>query len=226
MHAAKLRYHARLLSAWHSRPHPRPAAPVPQELQAVFGTTDDTERETTLRALADRLRQEEGRLAELRAGLLELRLSSGQTLGNLRIAVADQCEPLDVDRQLGEWLDVQAADDLGYLEIDLDRVERGRALVADALGSLTVSPQPSPDTAGSAIAGQSVTAGGRETNRSVFVIHATPDTRLRAAFGAFLRAVGLRPLESEEAVAATGKATPSISEVVLAAPTLTAARLS
>lgn len=53
-------------------------------------------------------------------------------------------------------------------------------------------------------------------NRAVFVVHGRNDTARRGLFD-FLRSIGLRPLEWEQAIELTGKASPYIGQVLDAA---------
>jgi len=55
-----------------------------------------------------------------------------------------------------------------------------------------------------------------QRERRVFVVHGRNSTARRAVF-AFLRSIGLAPIEWQEALVATGKASPYVSEVVDAA---------
>jgi predicted nucleotide-binding protein len=72
-------------------------------------------------------------------------------------------------------------------------------------------------------AATSVKSSG-ETRRRVFVVHGR-DRMLTSRFYDLLRAVDLRPLEWEGLIAATGNATPSLTEVVARAPHLAQATL-
>ncbi|WP_328682197.1 nucleotide-binding protein [Streptomyces sp. NBC_00343] len=58
---------------------------------------------------------------------------------------------------------------------------------------------------------------GHDRGRSVFVVHGR-DEEVRAAMFGLLRRLDLRPLEWEELVHATGKASPFLGEVVMNAP--------
>jgi hypothetical protein len=228
MHAAKVRHHARLLAAWHDAPRSTAPADLLAQLQALFGSSQDV---AALTGLLGRLRVEEASLLRLRGDLEELRLSCVQAQDNLRRA-APAATPLPVDDDLAQWLVAQTSDDLDYLASDLERVERGRALAQDALASARREPDegtrrgPDDGTVPGIVLrtpGGSV-AEGADVDTRVFVVHGR-DTELNRRFFDLLRAIGLRPLEWEDLVAATGDAAPNMVEVLREAPRLARAAI-
>ena len=220
MHAAKLRYEARLLDSWGQEQRRGDINGMLAELSvALAPDAPHPERAGLLRAWLSRLRTEEIRLNALEADLENLGNTVSIALGNLAAVVG--CDvgegtigPFAADRALGGWLTRQVEDYLNYLRTDLAQTRRVRELAAEEL------EQVMRDNAGAA----QPSASSYDTRRRVFVVYGR-DTKLTSRFFDLLRAVDLRPLEWETLVQATGKATPSLAEVVMGAPHLAQATL-
>jgi predicted nucleotide-binding protein len=226
LHAAKLRYEARLLDNWHGAASPSPDIDgLVEELNATLepGTLVPGGAEL-LRSLSSRLRAEEARLKLLATDLAQL----GQTVSIAQHNLADQpgCEADDpaglfaADQSLASWLTRQIDSDRGYLQIQLDRTKGVREYVTEELGQVPES-------------GQRLTSldhhddmpnGHPDASRRVFVVSGR-DGALTASFFDLLYAVGLEPLEWERLVRPMGTAAPYLGEVVRNAPHLGQATL-
>jgi predicted nucleotide-binding protein len=115
-------------------------------------------------------------------------------------------------RSLGERLD----DEAGYLAIAADRAEKlGAQFAPEAWSATTVrsTAEARPIRLPSAGSAVTVTAGPDTERRNVFVVYGRDHEARRAVFD-FLRSLGLRPLEWEELVQATGKMAPFLCETV------------
>jgi predicted nucleotide-binding protein len=244
MHAAKLRYEARLLDAWHSH------LPASNDLGRVFAELDaalslDAARPglvDLLRSRLRRLRAEEARLTAQEAELAHLSRTVVISQSNLDAAAAQRAGPAGAgmfaaDHALAQWLVSQIDDDLGYVKIDLARTSRVRELAAEELTQAErTDPEPPASLAASATAsgpGQPAAsrgpAGGTQAARTdvaarVFVVHGR-DAALRAGFFGLLRTVRLEPLEWEKLVTATGSTAPYLGQVVAQAPHMAQATL-
>ena len=221
MHAAKLRYEARLLDAWHT------AAPARQDTSTLVAELNATlnagkpgpESAELLGSLRNLLRTEEARLAAAESDLARL----GQTvaIAQRNLAAQPGCDDspglFGADQSLARWLTGQVDSDRAYLQIDLDRTKNVREFVTEELrqargqsaepGQHDGAPNPHPDVA-----------------RRVFVVYGR-DNALTKSFFDLLYAVGLEPLEWEKLVGPTGTATPSLAQVVSKAPHLAQATL-
>jgi predicted nucleotide-binding protein len=213
LHAAKLRYEARV---W------RRDSQVPllrESLNALSAEVRRTGDPGAVELL--RLRQMDAVL--LHADLLAMRRTVEIAADNLRRAVGlfgsgSPGEPEAIpgslfadDAAVARSLDERLDDEVGYLAIAADRAEKLAALFA---------PQAQPTAAGarqarvpSADSAVAVTARPDTERRNVFVVYGRDNEARRAVFD-FLRSLGLRPLEWEELVQATGKMAPFLSETV------------
>jgi predicted nucleotide-binding protein len=202
LHAAKIRYELRVL-----------------------------ERDGRVRPLADALDALGDELRRLRAGdpakqeLLRLRRMDAVVLRSELLAMRQTVEiaadnlgrAFDLtgcmipggmfadDVALGRWLLERLDDEVRYLAIAVDRA----AQLAGLLPSAAAAP-PAVSTPATA---SPAAASGEDRRRSVFVVYGRDDPARRAVFE-FLRALGLRPLEWESLVEATGKMAPFLSETV------------
>ena len=229
LHAAKLRYEARLMDAWH-RDSRAPGDPggMPADRDA---TAPPGARAELVRAELSRLSAEQRRLADLEADLRNLRQTVTIAHDNLRSAAAgvigdNSAGMFAADQALANWLLLQAGDDISYLEIDMNRITRARTLAADDLAQLERAGcsgdshavgdpgQLAPATQLQDAAGAS---GADEIARRVFIVHGR-DGILVSRFRDLLRAVDLQPLEWETLVGFTGSTAPYIGEVVARAP--------
>jgi predicted nucleotide-binding protein len=217
MHAAKLRYEARLLDAWGSGGQRGDIAAILAELGvALAPEAPHRDRAGLLRSRLSRLRAEEARLNTLGADLERLGNTVSIAHGNLDTAAgtdAGAAGMFAADQALAGWLSQQTEDYLRYLRADLEETRRARELAREELGQ-----------AATARAAQASDADPAQVRRQVFVIHGR-DTVLAGRFFDLLRAVDLRPLEWEALVRATGSAVPSLAEVVAGAPHLAQATL-
>ena len=215
LHAAKLRYEARLLDAWHrdSRAPSGPGGmPADQDATAPPGAQAEL-----IRAELSRLGAEHRRLDGLETDLRTLRQTVTIARDNLRTVAAgdtgdNSAGMFPADQALANWLLLQTGDDLSYLEIDMNRITRARTLAADDLAQLeradgsgdshAVSDpgQPASATQHQDAAGAS---GADQIARRVFIVHGR-DGILVSRFRDLLRAVDLQPLEWETLVRFTG----------------------
>jgi len=119
--------------------------------------------------------------------------------------------PLADDRNLVQWLQTRLDDDLAFLAIAEDRK------------SAVTGPDPAraQPTLSHAAAGHSPVRHGAgipatqdDITRNVFVVHGRDAQAAQALFG-FLEALGLHPLGWETLVAACGKTSPYLREVIM-----------
>lgn len=167
MHAAKLRFEARLLDTWHGRPSEDDLDEVLAELPAVVLAEDARPGDAALlRTRVSRLEAEEIRLANLRAELESLRRTVSIARSNM--TAVPGCEArhgaggiFAADQELAQWLTDQVDDDLAYLDIDLGRTSRVRSVAAEALAKAgSRAPEPAASgTGGASGAGNAFGAG-------------------------------------------------------------------
>ncbi|GGX04948.1 hypothetical protein GCM10010297_28120 [Streptomyces malachitofuscus] len=108
-------------------------------------------------------------------------------------------------------------DQLAYLAVAAERA----ALTSASGGQPAVAPNPTPGPApapeppAEAPGEPGLSTGTEDSDpaRNVFVVHGRDEPARRAVFD-FLRTIGLNPLEWEEVVRRTGKATPTLGEAV------------
>jgi predicted nucleotide-binding protein len=205
---------------------------VVAELGAVLASgAGQPAEDGLLRAWLSRMRAEEAGLLRMKADLARL----GQTIASARhnIAAIPGCAAdgagagmFDADRELARWLTDQAGDDLSYVTIDLAHVQEARALAAEELGSRPAAGASAAEPA------ESPARPGRGTERTddpdkarrVFVVHGRDDRLVRSFFD-LLTSVGLRPVEWETLVRASGSTSPVLGQLVAAAPHLAQATL-
>jgi predicted nucleotide-binding protein len=217
VHMMKLRYEARVLDDWENGHRDGDLGDMLAELNVTLTPeVHDPGRADVLRSRLSRLRDQEHRLKDLEADLERMRHTVDIARDNLRGAAGPEARQdvsglFAADQELGRWLAQQLDDHLRYLQIDIAQTSRARESTAEELA------RPAP--AGSAVIspGASGTTGADVTRRRVFVVYGR-DTELTGRFFDLLRAVDLRPLEWEQLVEATGRATPSLAEVVAHAP--------
>jgi len=222
LHAAKIRYEARVWQRDSQAPQLR------ESLDALSAEARRTDDPAALELL--RLRQLDAVL--LHADLLAMRRTVEIAADNLRRAVAlfspgSLSEPQAIpgslfadDAAVAQSLQERLDDEVGYLAISADRAEKLAALFASraqppparsaAAPSATEPPQVRAPSASSAVA-----AGPDTERRNVFVVYGRDNEARHAVFD-FLRSLGLRPLEWEELVQATGKMAPFLGETVRA----------
>jgi predicted nucleotide-binding protein len=206
LHAAKLRYEAHV---WRRDSQ----APLLREsLNALSAEVRRTSDPSALELL--RLRRVDAVL--LHSDLLAMRRTVEIAADNLRRALGlfgagGPGEPetipgslfaddAAVARSLGERLD----DEAGYLAIAANSAEKLAGLFVPA-GQVRQARVPAADPP--------VTAEPDTERRNVLVVYGRDHEARRAVFD-FLRSLGLRPLEWEELVQATGKMAPFLSEAV------------
>jgi predicted nucleotide-binding protein len=103
-------------------------------------------------------------------------------------------------------------------DADLAQI-RSAGAVTPQVQSITIpagidSPRRSQGTRGPRTVKPTASAkGARRRGTSVFVVHGRND-KIRRALFSFLRAVGLEPLEWQEAITKTGKGTPYVGEIL------------
>jgi predicted nucleotide-binding protein len=224
MHAAKLRYEARLLETWHGTA----AAHVDgesliTELNAVLAAErPDGEIAVKLGPLRTQLRAEERRLTLLDGDMA--RLEQTVSVARHNLAAQPGCGPVDgpaglfaADQSLARYLGDQVGSDRRYLQIKLGRVQSMLALAtAELAGRGAARAQPGTgDGGGEAPA---------DVARRVFVVYGRDGALVRKFFD-LLYVVGLQPLEWERLVALTGTTVPYLGDAVALAPHLAQANL-
>jgi predicted nucleotide-binding protein len=244
MHAAKLRYEARLLESWHG---PATAKQDTDSLVAELNATlapehPGRESASLLRSLGGRLRAEEARLRGLDAEMA--RLEQTVSIAQCNLAAQPGCGPDDgpagmfaADQSLARYVSGQLSSDRGYLQIELSRAKSMRELATEALEQLG-RPAPEPAAAEPGPAAVPGTASMRarpgaldaapqaqpDTAKRVFVVYGR-DGALAKSFFDLLYSVGLQPLEWERLVGPTGTTAPYLGDVVRMAPHLAQANL-
>lgn len=243
MHAAKLRYEARLLDTWHATAAANPdTRSLVAELEAMLAPEHaGGESVALLESLRDRLRAEEHRLTLLDADMASLKETV--SLAQLNLAAQPGCGPDDgpagmfaADQSLARYVSGQASSDRRYLEIELRRAKSVRERAAEVLSQLAGgSPQaarqpavPEPALAGTRVRAVAASGGAPDgpvdATKRVFVIYGR-DGELVKSFFDLLLALKLHPLEWEKLVNLTGSTAPYLGDVVRAAPHLAQANL-
>jgi predicted nucleotide-binding protein len=220
MHAAKLRYEARLLETWHrTAASDGDAGSLVTELNAMLAPEQlDRESATLLASLRDRLRAQEHRLTLLDGDMASLEQTVAVARQNL--AAQPGCGPADgtagmfaADQSLARYIGGQVSSDRRYLQIDLSRAKSTRELATEALarlnGQATARPRPA--------AGEGAPEAEADVTRRVFVVYGRDGALVRGFFD-LLYVVGLQPLEWERLVGFTEMAAPPLADVVRAAP--------
>jgi predicted nucleotide-binding protein len=223
LHAAKLRYEARLLDSWHNRAPSTNAGQLVAELSVLLTPEDDHPRKADLlNSLASRLSREELRLANLEAELA--RLARTVTIAESNLTAIPGCEAdrrfeglFAGDQALAGWLVKQIENDLNYLRIDLDRIARVRRLADEEV----LRSQPERHRTRPAATRHPART---DATRRVFLVHGR-DGMIADRFKDLLRCVNLQPLEWEELVGASGSTAPYLGQVVASAPHLAQATL-
>ena len=201
LHAAKIRYELRV---WQRDSRARQLGESLDTLGAELrrlGTGDPAKQELL------RLRRLDA--AFLQADLLAMRRTVEIAADNLSRAFdlsgrAIRGSMFADDAALAGTLRERLDDEAGYLAIAADRAAQLSALLP---------PAAPPPVARPAAAPEAERGPDDDRRRNVFVVYGRDDPARRAVFG-FLRSLGLRPLEWEELVEATGKMAPFLSETV------------
>jgi predicted nucleotide-binding protein len=208
LHASKIRYELRV---WERDSQARQLRESLDGLGAELrraGTRDPA----TLELL--RLRQMDA--VFLRADLLALRQTVQIAADNLGrgldlASLATEGSMFADDVAVARWLLERLEDEAAYLAIASDRA--GQLLAALPPASWAPPPAAAGPVAVKQAAAPQAGPGADDRRRNVFVVYGRDDPARRAVFD-FLRSLGLRPLEWEELVKATGKAAPFLSETV------------
>lgn len=244
MHAAKLRYEARLLDTWHgATAGNRDSRSLITELDAMLAPGQlGGESAALLGSLRDRLRAEEHRLAWLAADMATL--EETVSLARQNLAAQPGCGPADgpagmfaADQSLARYLGGQVSSDRRYLRIEIGRLKSMRELATETLGRRdahgTHAPATDPAlTPASGVGAHRAGADSRDDTREapadiarrVFVVYGRDGALVRGFFD-LLFAVGLQPLEWEKLVGLNGTTAPYLGDVVRAAPRLAQANL-
>jgi predicted nucleotide-binding protein len=228
MHAAKLRYEARLVDSWHAAMSAgQDLDALAAELNAGLGLGSPAPGDAgLLSSLRGRLRAEETRLTLLQGEMKRLEQTVSVAQQNL---AQPGCEASDgsagmfaADKSLASFLSGQVTTDRNYLQIELDGIRHLRERVTEELNQLTSrSPEPEPTASRDGDASQETR---RDASRQVFVVYGR-DGALRKSFFDLLYLVGLEPLEWERLVPSTGTTIPYLGDVVQKAPHLAQATL-
>jgi Predicted nucleotide-binding protein containing TIR-like domain len=219
MHAAELRYEARLLTSWqNTAPRDRDVDTLIAGLNAAFQadglTPDDAER---LRAQQTRLLAANSKLTQRKSDMERLRQTVATARRNLTAeegCAADATGNVNRgmfagDQQLASYLDDQLGSDLRYLDIELGQLLANREHLTEALRHFD---------------DQTAVATELDISKRVFVVYGRDDALVKSFFD-LLQAVGLDPLDWEQLVSFTGIATPYLGEVVQNAPHMAQASL-
>ncbi|WP_143081820.1 CATRA conflict system CASPASE/TPR repeat-associated protein [Streptomyces qinglanensis] len=202
LHAAKLRYQLRVwrcdnraaeLRARVDEATGRPGGGVPAGFP---GTPDPTGPPAEARRLVPRLRSLR-RTVDIAADNMARALGSPPPYAG----------PFADDHALAAWLSAALDDEAGYLADAVDRWEAEHGPVP-----LPRAPEPTPSAPAGRSPGPSAPVPD-EARRNVFVVHGRELT-IRAGMFAFLRALGLRPLEWESLVESTAEGSPFLGELV------------
>jgi predicted nucleotide-binding protein len=245
MHAAKLRYEARLLDSWHlTTTAEQGTESLAAELNAILAPEQSgPDSARLLRSLQGRLRAAETRLTLLDADLARL----GQTvsIAQRNLVAQPGCGPHDgptgvfaADQSLARYVSGQVSSDREYLRIELSRVRSVRDQLAEPPEHVGRRGFPEPSAAGPGPAAASgaedaqAQPGARDdapqapldVARRVFVVYGRDSALVKSFFG-LLYAVGLQPLEWERLVRPTGTTAPYLGEVIRMAPQLAQANL-
>ena len=233
LHAAKVRYEARLLDSL-QREDPQDGVEealgkLTVALASEAPHLDEAER---LRLRLSRLNTEESHLGKLEAEMARLRQTATVVSTNLSEAAAGEAGRgglFAADRALARWLLRQLEYDLGYVRIELERTARIRALIVDEVTDVQFAAGRDRSDAGdggqptsSAQSSQAVERA--DVSRRVFVVHGR-DELLNGRFFDLLRSVGLEPLEWEALVDASGSTAPYLGQVIARASHLAQATL-
>lgn len=231
MHAAKLRYEARLLDSWHGAASPaRDIDGLAAELNVTLEPGKPVPGSAELlSSLRSRLRAEEARLKLLETDLADL----GETvsIAQRNLAAQPGCGPADgpvglfaADQSLARWLTGQINSDRYYLQVQLDRTKSVREFVTEELEQVRGQGTDPGQAVTSLDHRYSKPNEDPDAVRRVFVVHGR-DSALATSFFDLLYVVGLKPLEWERLVRPTGTTAPYLADVVREAPHLAQATL-
>jgi predicted nucleotide-binding protein len=245
MFAARLRSQAHQLDAWqHTFARGSTIADTLAEIDAVLSESESHPRKIELlRTRLSQVRTQEARHVSLEGELVRLRhqiLSVQDDLNALgRRGAADAAPGIfAADQDLAHWLTRQIENDYELLESVLTGIRRTSTTAAEELSQLQHSSWESPvgptrgddasetaqQTSSSNLAGVSSQPGRHDIARRVFVVHGR-DAALTRSFLDLLRSLGLKPVDWQTLVAATGSAAPHVIEVMAKGPQIAQAAL-
>jgi predicted nucleotide-binding protein len=206
LHAAKVRYELRVWRRDSQAYHLRESLDTLAAELRLASASDPAMRELF------RLRRMDA--ASHHADLLAMRRTVEIAADNLGRSLKLSGSPIPGsmfadDAALAQWLLERLNDEAGYLAIAMDRAAQLAALLPTAL------PSSAPPAGAGQVTASGAGRGSTEDDqaRNVLVVYGR-DTPARLAVFGFLRSLGLRPLEWEELVRATGKMAPFLSESV------------
>jgi predicted nucleotide-binding protein len=206
LHAAKLRYQYRVWrrdgTAREFTAAVRSQAAAARQAPPGRPGDDALASELRQRAVEARLMAED--LRELRQAVVIAEYNMGQAARDHVLTLGG---PFADDRSLAGNFLAMLDDDLRYLDIAADRATGATDLIASR------RPDPGPAATAGARPRAGVTVPG-DITRNVFVVHGRDEPARAALFG-FLEALGLNPLDWEQLVSATGKASPYLREVIM-----------
>ncbi|MFD4570924.1 CATRA conflict system CASPASE/TPR repeat-associated protein [Streptomyces sp. NPDC058417] len=214
LHAAKLRYQLRV---WERDNHTRELRAALESLGAQLRrlgadgpATADLLR---LRRLDSVLFLNDLRALRRTVDIAAENLTRSVDLGELLRPGTAFADDAALARSFGERLD----DDLAYLGLAVDgatELTAAHPAAAPALPPPAAAVTPQPPTSETQLANATEAPElNPDHARNVFVVHGR-DLPARDALFAFLRALGLRPLEWEDLVALTGRTSPFLGEVL------------
>jgi predicted nucleotide-binding protein len=215
LHAAKLRYELRV---WRSDSQARELRTTLDTLSEEFrrlGASDPArERLLRLRGLDAKLLHADLRDLRHSVEIAADNLGRAFDLSGLLIPGGAFADDAALAQSMLEGMD----DEVAYLDAATERAELIQRARIDSAGQ---DGPRSPARAEAPAAGTEARAGDTpadrigpdDLRRNVFVVYGRDEPARRAIFE-FLRAIGLRPLEWETVVRATGKGSPSLGEAV------------
>jgi predicted nucleotide-binding protein len=206
LHAAKVRYELRVWRRDSQAYHLRESLDTLATEMRRAGTSDLAMRELLRRRRMDAVSQH--------ADLLAMRRTVEIAADNLDRSLTLSGSPIPGsmfadDRALAQWLVEWLNDEAEYLAIAIDRAAQLAALLPTALPAPATPPGADQVTVSGV--GRGITEDDQA--RNVLVVYGR-DKQARLAVFDFLRSLGLRPLEWEALVRATGKMAPFLSESV------------
>ncbi|MFE5723792.1 CATRA conflict system CASPASE/TPR repeat-associated protein [Streptomyces erythrochromogenes] len=217
LHAAKIRYQLRI---WQRDGQARLLRDSVDRLTAELRTAGPSGR-----AEAELLRLCRLDALLLRSDLKDMRRTVEIAADNMGRALdlagpAGRSGPFADDSGLAESFVERLEDEVAYLAEAAERAGLAAASVPVLPGAGAQDRPARPPVTGRApdvplpdVPAAGLPYGGPDASRNVFVVYGR-DEPVRCAVFDFLRALGLNPLEWEELVALTGKATPTLGEAV------------
>jgi predicted nucleotide-binding protein len=215
LHASLLRYQAEVLENWHVSP----AGPDVTELVRDLLGADEAaagSQAPVLQSHLRRLQRNELDLDTLVERLQQVIDTATDSLGQMGETWGGDQNSVSIlaaDLEVAVSLVKQAERERNTQRSRLTRTRNARQLVTDDLSR----PPPAVEDQTRGPRARSPISTGSDVSRNVFVVHGR-DKEARRAIFSILQALGLRPMDWELLVNATGTTTPTIMETVRTAP--------